>query len=400
VITTRERLTLAEIVRGLSTRADLDSLLGEFVPADGRHLIFASQGKAAFEQVVLAAGLQDSTILMPAFFPDDFVGVFLKYRITPVFVDVDPETYHLNLGAVTAAQLSGAKALLIEHTFGLPADGAAFRTFCDRHGLILIEDCARALGAASGGRLVGSFGHYAIFSLPKCAPVRAGGVALAEAPFQPRLGPPAIGLSGLLHALTLVRYPFASVVEGAIYSAVADSPIYPREVGNYEPLPAREFDALGRLMLRMFLPAYREALQAKRACATALKDALEPAGFTFQADRAGEHIATSLAADPPASCDPDALKVFLIKHGVKASAMWRNALGISEFGRRTWNARPDSTPVALRLSKRLIQLPVSRFRTQAESRRIVELCLGFAADHAVQAPAPGSLSGTGHRAAL
>ncbi|MEP6914996.1 MAG: DegT/DnrJ/EryC1/StrS family aminotransferase [Acidobacteriota bacterium] len=400
MITTRERLTLAEIVRGLSTRSDLDSLVREFVPTEGRHVLYASQGKAAFEQIVLAAGLEGSKILMPAFFPDDFVGVFLKYRITPVFVDVDPKTYHLDLGAVTAAQLSGAKALLLEHTFGLPADGAAFRTFCDQHGLLLIEDCARALGAASGGRLVGSFGHYAVFSLPKCAPVRAGGVSLAEAPFQPRLAPARIGLSGLLHALTLVRYPFAAAVEGVVYSAVADSPIYPREVGNYEPLPAREFDALGRLMLRMFLPSYGAALQAKRAGAAALKRALEPVGFTFQEDRQGEHIDTSVAADPPASCDSDALKVFLIANGVKASAMWRSALGISEFGRRTWNARPDSTPVALRLSKRLIQLPVSRFRTPAESRRIVDLCERFAADAAVPVPAHRSLSSPGHGATL
>ena len=337
---------------------------------------------------------------MPAFFPDDFVGVFVKYRITPVFVDVDPQTYHLDLRAVTTAQLNRAKALLVEHTFGLPADGAAFRAFCDEHGLVLIEDCARALGSTSGGRLVGSFGQYAVFSLPKCAPVRAGGLALAEVPFRPQLAAAKIGLSGLLHALTLVRYPFSSALEGAVYSVVADSPIYPREVGNYDPLPAREFDAVGRLMLEMFLPVYREALGKKHAWATALKSALEPVGFTFQADREGEHIYTSLAADPPVTCDPDGLKTFLIANGVKASAMWRNALGVSEFGRKTWNARRDSTPVALRLSKRLIQLPVSRFRTQAQSRWIVELCERFAADAAVRAPARGSLPNTGRRATL
>ena len=397
MITTRERLGLSEIVRGLpsAARADLDARLREFVPAEGRQLVYASQGKAAFEQIVLAARLAGSRILMPAFFPDDFVGVFVKYGITPVFVDVDPHTYHLDLRAVTPAHLKGARALLVEHTFGLPADGAAFRMFCNEHGLVLIEDCARALGAASGGRLVGAFGQYAMFSLPKCAPVRAGGLALAEVPFRPQLEAARIGLSGLLHALTLVRYPFSSALEGAVYSVVADSAIYPREVGNYDPLPAREFDAVGRLMLKLFLPLYREALGKKRAWATALKDALEPVGFTFQADRKGEHIYTSLAADPPVSCDADGLKTFLIANGVKASAMWRNALGVSEFGRKTWNARPESTPIALRLSTRLIQLPVSRFRTLAQSRRIVELCERFAAD-AGRASSGTRLAATGH----
>ncbi len=381
MITTRERITVSELVKGVISTAttSLDSLLEEFVPLRGRQIVYASQGKAAFEQIVLAAGLERSRILMPAFFPDDFVGIFLKYDITPVFVDVHPHTYHLDLGTLTRRHLEGAKALLLEHTFGLPADGARYRSFCDEHGLVMIEDCARALGASSRGNLVGSFGHHAMFSLPKCAPVRAGGLAVSERPFRPRLEKGKIGLSGLLHSATLIRYPFSSAIEGTLYQLLADSPIYPREVGNYNPLPMREFDAVSKFMLKAFMPLYRDALSKKRACAHALRAALEPRGFTFQADQ-GEHIYTSLAAESPSSCDADRLKTFLNAHGVKASSMWRNAIGVSEFGRKTWKARPEDTPVALRLSERLIQLPVSRFRTHSQSRQVVELCERFVSD--------------------
>ncbi len=350
------------------------------MPSTGRHVLYASQGKAAFEQIVVAAGLGGSRIIVPAFFPDDFVGVFLKYGMTPVFVDVDPDTYHLDLRAVTGAHLQGARALLVEHTFGLPANGARYRAFCDEHGLVLIEDCARALGASFAGRLVGADGHYAMFSLPKCVPVRAGGLALSEEPMPAPLGGAHIGLAGMLHAATLVKYPFANAVEGVAYSLLADSPIYPREVGNYEPQPVREFDAVGRVMLKAFLPLYRDALAKKRACSQVLRTALEPMGFVFQSDGGGDHICTSLAAEPPPGCDADELKGFLIAHGVKASAMWRSALGVSAFGSETWGAEPQSTPVSLRLSQRLIQLPVSRFRTASQSRRIVDLCGRFVAD--------------------
>lgn len=382
MISTRERLTLGELLLGAlpALRANLDDRLRSFVPLRDRQHIYVSQGKAAFEQIVLSARLAGSRVLVPAFFPDDFVGVFLKYRLTPVFVDVNPDSYHLDLGAIRREQLDGARALLIEHTFGLPADGRAFRGFCDRHGLLLIEDCARALGAESAGRLVGSFGHYAMFSLPKCAPVRAGGLALAETPFDPALQPAALGLTGLLHALTLIRYPAVSVLESAIYRVVADSALYPLEVGNYDPLPCRQLDGLARFMLSVFLPHYGAALDRKRQWAQELRRTLEPHGFVFQADPHGEHIWTSVTVDPPAACDADALKAFLIANGVKASAMWRSPWGISPFGRRQWNADPDATPIAQRLATRLIQLPVSRFRTPAQSRRIVELCRRFTAD--------------------
>src|SRR5439155_7609269 len=120
------------------------------------------------------------------------------------------------------------------------ADGIRYREFCDRHGLVMIEDCARALGASTGGALVGSFGHYALFSLPKCTPVREGGIALSEQPMEPHLEPARLGVFGLLHALSLVKYPFTSLLDAPLYAILADTRAYPREVGNYRALPARE----------------------------------------------------------------------------------------------------------------------------------------------------------------
>jgi dTDP-4-amino-4,6-dideoxygalactose transaminase len=381
MITTRERIRISELIAGIRYRSNgcvLDRFAG-LLPLDVRHALLTSQGKAAFEQIVLAAGLQKSRILMPAFFPDDFVGVLRKYEMTPVFVDVDPDTYHIDIRSITSKQLDGARALLVLHTFGLPADGIAIRTFCDNHGLVMIEDCARALGASRAGALVGSFGHYALFSLPKCTPVRQGGIALSEKPLPADLEKAKVGLCGLLHALTLVKYPLASLAEGPIYALLADSPLYPGEVGNHEPLPARTFDWLGKFVLASFMPHYRDALLVKRKCGLRVRGALGADGFKFQAD-GGEHIYTSLAVEPPAGSDADLLHAYLLEHGVKATSMWRGALGVSELAQREWGAEPQETPVALHLSKRLIQLPMSRFQTADQSSAIVSLCRRFVSD--------------------
>ena len=56
------------------------------------------------------------------------------------------------------------RAILVVHLYGLPADMAAFRRLADRYGVLLIEDCAQAHGAAIGGRKVATFGDAAIFS--------------------------------------------------------------------------------------------------------------------------------------------------------------------------------------------------------------------------------------------
>jgi dTDP-4-amino-4,6-dideoxygalactose transaminase len=378
VIATRERATLAEFISGfrMGLHADLLDHFFDILPLEKRHCLFTNQGKAAFEQIVLAANLPCSRIIVPAFFPDDFVGVFLKYKMTPVFVDVDPRTYQLDLDAVTPAHLRGVRSMIVLHTFGLPADGTRYRRFCDAHGLVMIEDCARALGASRGDALVGSFGHYALFSLPKCTPVRQGGIALSEQPISARLEDARIGAFGWIHALTLVRYPWLSWLEDPLYRLLADTPAYPREVGNYKALPSRELDALARRVLHGFMPHYRDAIEKRRACAHALRAALEPEGFVFQADTGG-HLCTAVSAEPPDDVDADRLKAWLRRQGVKANAMWRASLGVSPFAARIWNARREDTPVAMHLARRLVQLPASRFQTPRQTAHIAACCRRF-----------------------
>jgi dTDP-4-amino-4,6-dideoxygalactose transaminase len=375
MIMTRERIKPAEILRGLFLHYSADEQLGlaPHVPLDKRFFFLTNQGKIAFEQIVITEKLENSKILLPAFIPDDFVGIFKKYNITPAFIDVDPETYHLNLNAINEEHLDGARALVLLHTFGLPANGEEYRAYCEKHELILIEDCARALGASIAGKLVGSFGHYALFSLPKCTPVRQGGIGLSEKEFKPNLEKSEIGIFGLMNVLTLIKFPLLSFLEAPAYRLFADTSVYPREVGIHKLLTGRELESLCRFILKSFLPKYGKILKQKRIIATRIRDGLEPVGFKFQKDNGG-HIFTSLSAEPPPDCDSEELRSFLINNGVKVSHMWRGALGISELSQHLWGTNPEKTAVAFHLSKRLIQFPISRFQTTRQSNKIIELC--------------------------
>lgn len=87
----------------------------------------------------------------------------------PAFVDVDPQTLTLDPNAVENylrrhPRPAAVKALLPVHLYGHPADMEALGAIARRHGLRVIEDCAQALGAAIGGRRVGSFGDAGCLS--------------------------------------------------------------------------------------------------------------------------------------------------------------------------------------------------------------------------------------------
>ncbi len=82
----------------------------------------------------------------------------------PVFVDVEADTYNLDLDAVVQAIGPRTKAIIPVHLFGQPVDMDRLMAIARGHNLAVIEDCAQATGAKWGDRRVGSIGHVGCFS--------------------------------------------------------------------------------------------------------------------------------------------------------------------------------------------------------------------------------------------
>lgn len=83
----------------------------------------------------------------------------------PVFADVDPHTLNLDPAAAERAITKRTRVIMPVHQLGLPADMDAFLKLGERHGLMIVEDAACAIGASYKGRLIGSLGPLACFSL-------------------------------------------------------------------------------------------------------------------------------------------------------------------------------------------------------------------------------------------
>ncbi len=82
----------------------------------------------------------------------------------PVFVDVHPDTYLMDVDQVEAAITPRTKCLLPVHLYGQCVDLAPLKSLADKHGLRLIEDCAQAHGARHHGVIAGATGDAAAFS--------------------------------------------------------------------------------------------------------------------------------------------------------------------------------------------------------------------------------------------
>ncbi|HSD46335.1 MAG TPA: aminotransferase class V-fold PLP-dependent enzyme, partial [Pyrinomonadaceae bacterium] len=82
----------------------------------------------------------------------------------PVFVDIDPHTYNLDVSQVADAITPRTKAIMPVHLYGQCADMAAIMAVAERHRLPVVEDAAQAIGASWQGRGAGTIGTFGCFS--------------------------------------------------------------------------------------------------------------------------------------------------------------------------------------------------------------------------------------------
>ncbi|MCX5814637.1 MAG: DegT/DnrJ/EryC1/StrS family aminotransferase [Proteobacteria bacterium] len=117
----------------------------------------------------------------------DFSWVATAYAIsytgaTPVFVDIDPESWCIDPKAIEQAITKTTKAIMLVHSFGHPAEMDTIMDIAKHHHLHVIEDAAPAMGAEYMGKKVGSFGDFGCFSFQgaKLAVSGEGGILLTN----------------------------------------------------------------------------------------------------------------------------------------------------------------------------------------------------------------------------
>lgn len=142
---------------------EFETVLSEFF--GHRPVRCFANGTATLEAGLRIAGIQagDEVITTPISWVAT-ANVILAVGAMPVFVDVDPITYHLDLEAVRQAITPRTKAILPVHLAGLPVDMDALYTLAKQYKLRVIEDAAQAIGAQWQNQRIGSIGDIVSFS--------------------------------------------------------------------------------------------------------------------------------------------------------------------------------------------------------------------------------------------
>ncbi len=136
------------------------------------HAVGVSSGSSALLISLMAAGIGAGDIVVtPTYTFFATAGAVVRVGAVPLFVDIEPDSYNLSptqleeaLSRLPDSRRRAVRAVIPVHLYGQCAEMDPILEICRRHGLVVIEDAAQAIGAECHGRRAGSMGDFGCFS--------------------------------------------------------------------------------------------------------------------------------------------------------------------------------------------------------------------------------------------
>lgn len=146
-----------------SARLELEKKFADFLGVEKSYAV--GSGREGLYMILKSLGLNEGDeIILQGFTCMVVINAIVWAGLKPVFVDMD-DNYNLDPEKLKGKIGPKTRAVMVQHTFGIPAEIKEVIKVCQENNLLLIEDCAHAMGAEYQGKKVGTFGDLSFFSL-------------------------------------------------------------------------------------------------------------------------------------------------------------------------------------------------------------------------------------------
>lgn len=333
--------------------AEFEAKLAEYVGV--KHCIACANGTDALLLPLYASGIgPGDAVFVPSFTFAATAEVVALAKAEPVFVDVDPETYNIDIDSLEAAikmiKSEGRlrpKAIIPVDLFGLAADYDAVMRIAERENLLVIEDAAQAIGGSAGNRKCGSFGHVAATSFYPAKP---------------------LGCYGDGGAMFTNDDALAEKLRSFAFHGKGETQYDNIHVGINSRL-----DTLQAAILLEKLAILEDEMVARQAVAQRYAEGLGDF-VKASANLPGSRSAwAQYAIETP---DRDGLKAYLQKNGIPSVIYYVKPLH-SQVAYNRYPVAPGGLPVSEALPSRILCLPMHPYLSKSDQDRIISTVRNF-----------------------
>lgn len=281
------------------------------------------------------------------------VGAICRVGATPVFADIDPETFNLDPARLEKAVTPRTRAIIPVHLFGQSADMDPIMEVAKRHKLIVIEDACQAIGTEYRGRRVGSIGDYGAFS------------------FFPSKNLGCFGDGGVVTVCDPEKVKLLKIFRN---HGQSDTYIHHYIGGNFR------LDALQAAILSIKLRYLDDWSAARQRNAAEYRRLFAEAGVTgitlpVEAEYSTRHIYNQFSVLVSGG-RRDALKNHLAAKNIGCSVYYPLSLHLQNCFRHL-GGKPGDFPVSERVSGEILSLPIYPESTTEQRREVVSAVAEF-----------------------
>lgn len=355
-------------------------------------VLCVDSGRTALYAILAALQLNGGDVFLQAFTCVVVPNAIIAAGGHPQYIDID-RTYNIDTADLEKKimQSKTPLAVIVQHTFGQPADIQKITELCVQHKLYLIEDCAHSLGAQVNGQLVGTFGDAAMFSFGRDKVISSvsGGVAITHntqvaqhfeilrntLPLPSRIWIMQRLWHPLVFSVGKKLYTIASIGKVIIHFA-KKMHLVPLVVEQQEKQGQQQPGTLLPAVLRTWIMLQLKRLDTMNAHRKSLAHIYSDEFHNTPAVTMQEHsqnTAPIWLRFGLSVLNPKKLRQNLLKSGVLLGNWYWNPVDPAGVSPQDVHYTPGSCQQAEKLSKHIVNLPTNILTTEKDARTIAEL---------------------------
>lgn len=328
------------------------------------NVIFTSDGRNAIFLALKTIGLKrNDEILIPGYVCDA-VREAIKPVCKPVYVDINSRTFNIDAKEIEANITKNTKAILVAHLYGNPCEMKQIMDIANDRNLIIIEDVAQALNGKYNGKILGSFGDFAMFSFRFTKDITSfrGGALLANEKINVDLKSDSLFKTFFSLFVTLAAMKQIKMTPAMVYAPLKKHILFPffKESASKFDVSEKTLSNYQCHLLYQQLKKLDGIIEKRRANAKYYSKELEDVVVVPKETKPGEHTYYRYTIQ---SDRRDKLHDYLLKHGIEADKMYDYYLA--------------PLPNSILASKNNLNIPVHHELTKENLEKVVEAIYEF-----------------------